>query len=141
MRTERLHRRTHAIGNRAEVLRSVGRPLLKLLERRDHGPALRVAHHDDEPRAEPCRSEFDTADLRRSHDVSGHTNHEEIAESLIEHEFRGHTGIRAPEDDRKRPLTGDQCSARLVATKPSRSSDFLRIAGFPRGGEPRRQRE
>ena len=118
---QRLHRRTHAIGNRAEVPRYVGRPLLKLLERRDHGAALRVAHHHDEPRAEPCRSELDTADLRRSDDVSSHTNHEEIAESLIEHQFRGHTGIRAPEDDRKRRLACDQRRARLVGqSRPGR---------------------
>ena len=70
-------------------------------------PQLRVAEHDDEPRAEPLGGELDAADLRRRDDVARDADHEQIAEALIEHDLGRHARVRAAEDRRKRPLAGD----------------------------------
>jgi len=45
--------------------------------------------HDDETRAEPFGSELDAADLRRRHDVARNAYDEQIADPLVENDFRG----------------------------------------------------
>ena len=51
---------------------------------------MRVPHHDDESCAESRGGELDTADLRRRDHVAGDADDEQIAEPLIEHDFRRH---------------------------------------------------
>jgi len=43
--------------------------LAQLLQRRGHGPALRVSHDDSQPRFEALGAKLDTAYLRRRHDI------------------------------------------------------------------------
>jgi hypothetical protein len=45
-------------------------------------------HHQS--RAEPSRGELDAADLRRRDDVPGDTDHEQVAEALIEDDLGWH---------------------------------------------------
>jgi hypothetical protein len=40
--------------------------------------------------SEPFGRELDTAKLRRSHNIPGHANHEQITEALIEDDLHGH---------------------------------------------------
>ena len=47
---------------------------------------------------------FDGADLIGGGDVAGHPDHEEIADALVEDDFRGHPGVGAGEDHRQRVL-------------------------------------
>jgi hypothetical protein len=63
-----------------------------------------VAHHDDEPRREGGGGEFHAAHLRGRHDVPGDADDEQVAEPLAEDELGRDAGIRAPQDDRERPL-------------------------------------
>src|SRR5215469_16028202 len=51
-------------------------------------------------RTECGGSELDTADLRGRDDVAGDANDEQVPESLIEHDLRGHARIGAAEHDR-----------------------------------------
>ena len=75
--------------------------ILQRFNGRLDGAAPRMAKYDDESRVEFAGGEFDATNLRGRHDVSGHTNHEEIAESLIEHDLGGHARIGAAQDDRE----------------------------------------
>ncbi len=119
-REQVLHRRPHAVDDRAQVLRLGGRLAGQLLERRDDRAALRVAEHHDEPRAEPRGRELDAADLRRRDDVARDADHEQVAEALIEYELRGHARVRAAQDDRERLLTRDELRAALLIRRSGR---------------------
>jgi hypothetical protein len=70
-----------------QVARLVDRWPLELFQRRQNRPALRVAKDDDETCSVPLRRELDAPDLRRRDDVAGNANDEQVAESLIEHDF------------------------------------------------------
>src|ERR1700681_473355 len=74
---------------------------MQLCERRPNGAALRMPQHAHQPGSESGNREFDAADLGRSHDVAGDANDEQITQSLIEYNLRGHPGIRATENDRE----------------------------------------
>ena len=63
-----------------------------------------MSEHHDQPRTEAGGGELDAADLRRSDDVAGDADDEQIAEPLIEDDFRRHPRVRATEDDRERLL-------------------------------------
>src|SRR4029077_1019 len=80
----------------------------QFLQRGDDGAALRMAHYDDESGTESCRRELNAADLGRCDDVAGDSNDEEVAEALVEDQFRGDAGIRTTEDDCERLLSRDQ---------------------------------
>jgi hypothetical protein len=77
-------------------------------------PALRVAENHDERSVEPLRGEFDAADLRRSHDVPGNPDDEEVAQALVEDDFRWDPRVRTSENDGERLLPCSQ----LVAARP-----------------------
>ena len=99
-----LDRRPHAVDDRLQIARLGRAWAAQLLEGGHDRPALGVAEHHHQPRAEPRRGELDAADLRRRDDVSGHADHEQIAQALVEHDLRGHARVGAPEDDRERLL-------------------------------------
>ena len=120
---QRLDRRAHPVDDRAQVARLVLTRLLELLERREDGAALRVAEHDDQPRAEPRGGELDAADLRRRDDVAGDADHEQVAEALVEDDLGGHPRVGAAEDDGERLLACDQRVASLRAREPLAAPD------------------
>ena len=116
-RQQRLHRRAHAVDDRAQVARLVVRRPRELLERRQDRAALRVAEHDHEPRAEPLGGELDAADLRRRDDVAGDADHEQVAQALVEDDLRRHARVRAAEDDGERLLACGQLAAARLARR------------------------
>src|SRR6185295_8094202 len=101
---QRLDRGPHAVDDRAQVARLFLARATELVERGDDSAAAGVPKHYDEASVEALGCEFHAADLRRRHDVAGHADHEQVAQALIEHELRGHTGVGAAEDDRERLL-------------------------------------
>ena len=83
--------------------------------RGEDGSALRMAEHDDEPRAVALRRKLDAADLRRRDDIAGDADDEQIAEPLVEHDFRRHARVGAAEDDGERLLAGSDLRAARFA--------------------------
>ena len=74
-----------------------------------------MAEHDDEPRPVPLGRELDAADLRRRDDIAGDADDEQIAEPLVEHDFRRHARVGTAKDDGERFLArGDLCAARFA---------------------------
>ena len=67
-----------------------------------------MAHDDDQSGTESGRRELNAAYLGRCDDVAGDSNDEEVAEALVEDQFRGDAGIRTTEDDCERLLSRDQ---------------------------------
>ena len=67
-----------------------------------------MAHYDNQSGTESCRRELNAADLGRCDDVAGDSNDEEVAEALVEDQFRGDAGIRTTEDDCERLLSRHQ---------------------------------
>ncbi len=88
-RQQSFHRRPDAIDDRAQVTRRPLRYVLKVVERGLDRAATGMTEYDDEPRAESLRGEFDAAHLRGRDDVSGHADHEQIAQTLIENDLDG----------------------------------------------------
>lgn len=85
------------------------------LEGGDDGSALGVAQHHDQAGAEAIRGELDASDLGRGDDVASDANDEQVAEALVEYQFRRHAGIGTSQDDGKRLLApGDLVAARLA---------------------------
>ncbi len=72
----------------------------QLVDRCENRAALRMSQDNDEPRAVPFGCEFDTADLRRGDDLAGAANDEQIAETLVDYNFRREARVRASKDDR-----------------------------------------
>jgi hypothetical protein len=58
-----------------------------------------VTEDDNEASVKPGRRELDAADLRRSDDVAGDTDNEEVAEALVKDELGRDPGIGASQDD------------------------------------------
>jgi len=69
-----------------------------------NGTAVRVAHNDNQLRSELFCREFDASDERRSDDVTGNADDEEIADALVEYDFRGYSRVGASKDDGERFL-------------------------------------
>src|SRR5687768_6593656 len=71
------------------------------------------SHH--QRRAEPGGRELDAADLRRSDDVSGNPDDEQVAQALVEDDLRGHARVGASENDGERLLARRQLGAPRLA--------------------------
>src|ERR1700736_4953542 len=54
-----------------------------------------MAQDDYQTSTEAGCGEFDTADLRRSHDIASDSDHEQVAETLIEDQLRRNARVRA----------------------------------------------
>ena len=96
---------TYAIDDGAQisgVLNLYG--TLKTLESREDGAATGVTEDDNEASVKPGGRELDAADLRRSDDVAGDTDNEQVAEALVKDELGRNPGIRASQDDGERLL-------------------------------------
>ena len=91
----------------------------QLLERGEDRAALRVAEHDDQPRAEALGGELDAADLRRRDDVAGDADDEQVAQALVEDDLGRHARVGAAEDDRERLLPGGEPRRAWLATRPA----------------------
>src|SRR4051794_26617866 len=96
---------------------------LQVFKRRLDRAAARMAEHHDQTRSEPFGGELDAADSRRCDDVARDTDHEKIAESLVEDDFRGNARIGTAEDDRERLLP-----VRKLAATRRRREDILAAA-------------
>src|SRR4029077_13100985 len=107
-REQSLDRGTDAVYDRPQVTGLVLRRPPQLLERGHDGPAARMADDHHEPSPVARGGEFDAADLRGGHDVSGDPNDEQVAQALIEHDLRGNPRVGASEDYGKRPLLGSE---------------------------------
>jgi len=76
-----------------------------------------VTEHHDEARAiDGCR-ELYAAHLRRRHDVAGYPDDEEVTEALVKHQFSGHAGVGAAQDDGERLLRLGQFRAARMTQK------------------------
>ena len=73
-----------------------------------------MPEHHDQARAEGLGGELDAADLRGRDDVARDADHEQVAESLVEHDLGRHARIRAAEDD------GEWLLARAAARDAAR---------------------
>ena len=71
-----------------------------------------MAEHHHQARAEGLGGELDAADLGGRDDVAGDADDEQVAESLIEDQLRGHARIGAAEDD----------GEGLLAARPARGA-------------------
>jgi hypothetical protein len=58
-----------------------------------------VTEDDNKASVKPRRRELDAADLRRSDDVAGDTDNEEVAQSLVKDELGRDPGIRTSQHD------------------------------------------
>jgi hypothetical protein len=63
-----------------------------------------MAEHDDQSGAIARCCELHAADLRGRDDIAGDADDEQIAETLIEDDLRGHARIRTAQDDGERFL-------------------------------------
>jgi hypothetical protein len=126
---QRCHRRPHAVNDRTKVRRLTLGGALELVERGEDGAALRVAEHDDEPRAELLGGVLDAPDLRGRDDVPGDADDEEVAEPLIEDDLSGDARVGAAENDRVRRLLLRELGAALLAEERLEPADVGGEAG------------
>ena len=63
---------------------------LAAFQRCGHGTASLMAHHDEQRYLEVVGRVFEACDLGLSRDVARHPHFKQIAEALIEHDFRRH---------------------------------------------------
>ena len=91
----------------------IGRPS-KLLQGCLNSPTLSVAQHHDKTCSEPLRGKLDAADLRRSHDVAGNADDEQVAEALIKDDFYGYPGVGTAEYDGERFLANGRLAPMLL---------------------------
>ena len=76
------------------------------LKRRCNRTAPFMAQNHEQLGVEVNARIFDAAYHVVSHDIAGNTNHKKVAETLIEDEFDGNTGVAATQNGSKRMLTG-----------------------------------
>lgn len=105
---KRLDRGLDAIDDRSQIRRSLCAGTVELMQGCLDRATLGVPHHHDKSSAKLFGCKLDTADLRWRHDISSNTDHKQIAESLVKHNFRWHTRVRAAQDDRERLLAREQ---------------------------------
>ncbi len=109
-----LDRWPNAVDDRTQIPRLVlGRPP-KFFQGCLNSAALGVAQHDDEPCSEPLRGKLDATYLRRSHDVAGNTDDEQVTEALIKDDLYGHPGVGTAEYDGKRFLANGRFPSMLL---------------------------
>src|SRR5579862_8493200 len=97
--------------------------LPQLLDRRQNRAAARVPQHHDQPRAERLGRELDAANLGWRDDVARDSNHEQIAEALVEHDFGRYAGVGAAQDDREGRLLEGELDAPSAARARLRFPD------------------
>src|SRR5690606_15104906 len=114
---EGLHGGPDAVDDGTEVARATRLGALQFVDCGPDRSAVRMAHDHDEARPGDFGGVLDAADLRGGDDVPGDADHEEIPESLIEHDLGGHAGVRTAEDDREGLLSLDQLAAPRRATE------------------------
>ena len=103
---ETCHRWTDVIDNRLQVWRLVFGGALEFFQSSIDGATLRVPEHDDQARVEAFGGKFDTSDQRWRNNVTGDTNYEQVAESLIENDLDRHARIGTAENCCKGLLPG-----------------------------------
>ena len=113
-RQQFLDRWPNAVDDRTQIARLVFCRPPKFFQGCLDSPALSVAQNYDEPCPEPLRGEFDAADLRRSDDVAGNTDHEQVTKALIKDDLYGHPGVRTAENDGKRFLANCRLTSMLL---------------------------
>ena len=59
--------------------------------------AVGMTQNNDETSPKTLRGELDASDLRGGDDVSRYPDHEQVAQTLVEDDCNGHTGIGATE--------------------------------------------
>ena len=101
----------------------IGRAPQHLLDRGDDGAALRVTHHDHQSGTVALRRELNAADLGRSDDVAGNSNHEQVTEALVEDDLGGDPAVGASEvDERPVPARARLNGVPLKRERPPASS-------------------
>jgi hypothetical protein len=73
-------------------------------ERRFHGPTVLMPHHNDQPHAQILDRVFQTRLLKLARYVAGHADYKQVSLPLIKDHFRGHSGVRTPQNRGKRIL-------------------------------------
>src|SRR5712691_9970642 len=74
-----------------------------------------MAQDEDQPGPETRRTELHASHLRRSDDVAGDANDEEVPQALVEDDLGGNARIRTAENDGERLLAGGQLGASRVS--------------------------
>lgn len=111
---QRFDGRADAVDDRSKIGRPAFRRTLELFQCGFNGAAHRVTQDHDKPRAESFGRKLDTADVRWGDDVAGHTDDEQVAQALMENDFRRHPRVGAAENDGERLLTRYQFSATFL---------------------------
>lgn len=72
------------------------------------GATILMAHNENQWYAKVLDRVFDAADIHRINDLSGSSNHEDVAETDVEYQFGRDARIGATEDESKRLLVFGQ---------------------------------
>ena len=80
-----------------------------------HGAAPLVTQYQDQPNVEMSEGVLDAGGLVMRHDVSGDTDHEQVAEAEVEDQLRRNPRITATEDDAEGMLPLGQHHAATLA--------------------------
>lgn len=115
----RLYGRPHPVHDCPQVWRTMCMPERELIERRYDRATIRVPEHNDKPGPKLAGGKFDAANLRRGDDVTGDTDDEEVAKTLVEHQLDWNPGVGAGENNGERRLFSTH--ARLVSPMSYRS--------------------
>ena len=94
---QRLHGGSDPVDDGPQTGRLLGRGLAEFLDGGRDRAALRMPKHHDQPRAEACGRKFYAADLRRRHDISRDSDHEQVAKTLPKDKFGGYAGVGTSE--------------------------------------------
>lgn len=89
--------------DRADQRTDVARRILVVHGGR-HGAATLVAHHDDQTRAQVLDGVFDASEREVVNHVASHADHKQIADGLVEHDFRARARIGTAHDEGERLL-------------------------------------
>jgi hypothetical protein len=87
------------------------RRLLEVFQGGEDCSTLGMSENHHQPGAEPFRCELNATDLRRSDDISGNSDHKQIAETLVKYDLGRHARVGTTQNDGKRLLTSGQVLA------------------------------
>src|SRR5450631_1921770 len=85
-------RRSNQINNRMQIARLILDRPQQLLHRCLDRATLRVSQYNHQACSEVLRSELDASDEGGRDDIAGHAYHEQVSQTLIEHDFDGDPG-------------------------------------------------